>query len=209
MVAPETHGAILFSGDLPSVPHLLSTEGLESAASAEAEAWWESWTLGKAEGERLRAQIYPSTVGHLFPVLGEAGVRGLLTHQDAALGAVQTASALVTSEAVQSSLAKARRLHDDALFQEERGDAKGALLLAIQSVDALWEISPHQVAADLLERATSATGRNDLAVSYSEQELTRIRRLTSGAEEALDAGDYPRAIRRAYYACQLLGAGFR
>ena len=41
---------------------------------------------------------------------------------------------------------------------------------------------------------------------YPEENLTRARRLTRGARLALAEGDLSRAIRRAFYACQLLGA---
>jgi hypothetical protein len=73
-------------------------------------------------------------------------------------------------------------------------------------VDALWEVSPQQVAFELVRKAEGDYGRIRASDTYSEEELTRIRRLTTGAAEALEEGDYPLAIRRAYYACQLLGA---
>jgi hypothetical protein len=205
-VAPETHGAILFSSELSSVPQLLSEEGLESRASAQADAWWESWTLSKSEGERLRYRIYPSAVSVLLPALGAHGVEDLLTQQGETLEAVETAMSLISSQAIGDALDQARLLHDDALFEAERGDTEDALLLALRSADVLWGIRPQQVAMDLLDRASRALGRNGLVESYSEEELTRIRRLTNGARESLEDRDYPRAIRRAYYACQLLGA---
>ena len=204
-VATETHGAILFTGSLSSVPQLLSAEGLEGEGAAEVDAWWESWTLGRGDGERLRTQIYPSAVRHLYPVLGQTGVRELLAQQGETVGAGETAAGIVTSEAIQTALGKASRLHGEAMVESAQGDLEQALLLTLQSVDALWEVSPHQVVVDLLDRATEVLRRNEGRASYSEEELTRIQRLTSGAKEALDAGDYPRAIRRAYYACQLLG----
>jgi len=80
------------------------------------------------------------------------------------------------------------------------------LAFAFRAADALWQVSPRQVATELIERAEKFLGRNPAFGSYSQEELIRIRRLMYGASEALDAGDYPRAIRRAYYACQLLGA---
>ena len=86
------------------------------------------------------------------------------------------------------------------------GDAVRALELSMDAADALWEVSPRQVAADLIQRAEEALGRNPGPDAYSQEELTRVRRLMYGASEAVEEGDYPRAIRRAYYACQLLGA---
>jgi len=204
-VAPETHGAILYSGRLSSVPHLLSAEGLETEGAAEADAWWDSWTLGEGDGERARSEIYPSAVVHLYPALGDVGVRDLLGDHGEILAAVETAADIISSEAVRAALAKATGFYEEAVIESDGDRPEQALALALQSVDALWQMSPHQVALDLLDRATEGLRRIEADGSYSEEELTRIRRLANGAEEALDGGDYPRAIRRAYYACQLLG----
>ena len=204
-VAPETHGAILFSGRLSSVPHLLSAEGLETEGAVEANAWWESWTLGEGDGERLRSQIYPLAVSYLYPVLGDVGIRDLLVHHGEILAAVEAAAALISSEPVRGALAKAQGSYREAVVESDRGELEQALVLALRSVDALWQVSPHQVTLDLLDRAAEGLRRIEEDGSYSEEELTRIKRLANGAEEALGSGDYPRAIRRAYYACQLLG----
>jgi hypothetical protein len=205
-VASETHGAVLFAEDLPSVPHLLQHEGLVAQGSPEAEAWWESWRLGGEEGAQLRSLVYPSTVRLLYPAMGEGGVREFLRGNDERLHAAQATRSVLGSEAVQSALQRAVAIHGDAWAAFSRGEGEEALILALASVDALWEVTPQQVAVDLVERAEEALGRNDGSVPYSNQELTRIRRLLNGAREALGEGDYPLAIRRAYYACQLLGA---
>ena len=205
-VASEGHGAILYSGRLSSVPHLLSAEGLETEGAAEADAWWESWTLGEGDGERLRSQIYPSAASHLYPVLGDMGIRDLLVHHGEILAAVETAAALISSEPVRGALDKAQGFYREAKAESDQDQHQEALVLALRSVDALWQVSPHQVGLDLMDRAKEGLRRIGEDGSYSEEELTRIRRLMYGAKEALDEGDYPRAIRRAYYACQLLGA---
>ncbi len=204
-VAPETHGALLLSQALPSVPILLSEAGLAPEDSAEVEAWWESWKMVGGEGERVRSRIYPSAAQRLFPALGEAGLRVLLGRNQENLRAVEHAGLLGESEAIRSALAEARALHDRADGAIREGDPVAALALALQSVDALWAVSPPQVASSLLEEANRSLRRNTEVGAYSEEQLNRIRRLTRGAEEAMQAGDYPRAIRRAYYACQLLG----
>jgi hypothetical protein len=54
-----------------------------------------------------------------------------------------------------------------------------------------WHL--HNLAVSALER-----GRGELALVHAFASADAIRE---------EAGDYPRAIRRAYYACQLLGAG--
>lgn len=205
-VAPETHGAVLLSQELPSLPHLLSSQGLSDEGAAEVQAWWESWGLSETEGQRLRSRIYPLAAQRLLPVLGEEGLSGVLGQNEETLRAVESVGPLFfPADPVRDRVTRARGLHQEALEAHERGEGEEALEYALQSVDALWELSPGQVADELVERASEAYRRIQDSSSYSQQELIRIRRLTLGAREALDDGDYPRAIRRAYYACQLLG----
>jgi hypothetical protein len=72
---------------------------------------------------------------------------------------------------------------------------------------ALGTSDSEQLAVALADLAAEGLRRTEGSDAYTEQELSRIRRLTGGAREALEEGDYPRAIRRAYYACRLLGVG--
>jgi hypothetical protein len=205
-VASETHGAVLFAEQLPSVPHLLADHGMAVEGSAEADAWWESWRLGGDEGAHLRSLVYPSAIQRLYPVLGEAGVGEFLQGNDERLSAAGNAGSGLASDGIRLALDRSLGLHGEAWAALTTGRGEEALLLALRSVDALWEVTPERVALDLVERADEALRRNDRSVSYSHQQLTRIRRLMNGAREALGEGDYPLAIRRAYYACQLLGA---
>jgi len=205
-VAPETHGAVLFLEQLSSVPHLLDEKGLAGEGFAEAEAWRESWRLGGEEGARLRSLVYPAAVRRLYPVMGEVGVMEILTRQSERMEVVESLRPALASRAMGLAFQRAASLHEEAWVALGKGEGEKALSLALRTVDALWEVTPHQVAVDLVERADEALGRNRAPVPYSDQELTRIRRLLNGAKEALAREDYPLAIRRAYYACQLLGA---
>jgi hypothetical protein len=205
-VASETHGAVLLSQALPSMPVLLAETGIAGEGSADVDAWWESWRMESEEGERVRSRLYASTARRLLPALGEPGVRDLLARNRENLRAVESVGALFPSGAVHAALAEARSLHERSEAALQAGDGTVALTLALRSVDAQWAVSPEQVASSLLEQAQHSLRRNERSGTYSEEQLTRIRRLTSGAQEAMEAGDYPRAIRRAYYACQLLGA---
>jgi hypothetical protein len=204
-VAPETHGAVLLSDELPSVPALLSAQGLEEEGAAEAEAWRESWDLSEEEGTRLRARIYPSAARRLLPALGDAGVEDLLARNEENLRAVEAVAHLLLSEPVLEAFQRSQDLHAQARESMDRADGEMALGMALESVDALREVSPEHVGRGLVDEAELAFRRIRSTEAYSLEELTRIRRLTIGAREALEAGDYPRAIRRAYYACQLLG----
>ena len=204
-VASETHPALLLPENLSTVSSLLSDYGLDRDGVVESEAWWNSWSLQGGEGASLRSKVYPSAAQRLFPVMGLAGVQDLLARNASSLGAVRAVGMMVDLEPISASLDRAEDLHSAARNAVDRGDGEEALVLALETADALWEVSPHQVATDLILQATQALGRNQAATTYSQEELIRIRRLTHGASEALDEGDYPRAIRRAYYACQLLG----
>ena len=204
-VAPETHGAVFFADGLSTVPSLFSDHGLALEGAVEVEAWWDSWSLGEAEGARLRFLIYPLAVERLYPVMGVAGTQDVLGRNALSLAAVEAVESVVGLEAISHALDRARNLHSEARSALGRGEGESALTLALHAADALWEVGPQQVTMELIERATDALGRKLGLTSYSEEELIRIRRLMHGASEALDDGDYPRAIRRAYYACQLLG----
>ena len=206
-VAPETHGAVVFTDGLPNLSELAEVHDVSMEIQQELDLWWDSWNLAPAEGSDIRAALYTPVSHTLFPFLLDEGVAGLLAQNEKNLLAAQGAGVLPVADAVDAAMEKAWDFHQRAVFALARGSGEGALSLALQSADAVREVSPEQVARALLQKASTAMRRNLGVVTYSEEELTRIRRLTLGAEEALEAGDYPRAIRRAYYACQLLGAG--
>jgi len=205
-VAPETHGAILLGDGPATLPRLLSRYGLDHEGAAQAEAWWDSWAMEDQEGAVLRSRIYPLASGGLLPVLGAAGVEALLGENALTLAAAEAVASLMDSQDVSQALERARDLHREARAALREGRMEHALQRIMETSDALWKLSPAHVATELLDEARMAMGRNREDATYSEEELIRIRRLIHGASEALEAGDYPGAIRRAYYACQLLGA---
>jgi len=204
-VAPETPGAVALSGGLPSVPELVEAQGLQLEGQADVSAWWDSWRLPDSDGARVREGLYPSVSARLFPHLTRRGVAELLTRNDESLRSAKGVGVVLENAGIEFALDSALRLHSLAWSALEEGDGEGALGFALHSADALRAVSTQQVASELLSRAQESLRRNDESLTYSLEELTRIRRLTNGAREALTDGDYPRAIRRAYYACQLLG----
>jgi len=206
VVAPETGGALLVGDGLPAFPRLLAELGLEREAAAEVEAWWDSWETAPGEGSRIRDQVYPLATRVLYPELGLAGTQDLVGRNALNIRAVASLTSMISSGAISDALSRAEQANGEARRLLAEGEGEPALSLALRASDALWSVSPRQVATDLLSRASEALGRKQGVGAYSEEELTRIRRLMHGASEALDAGDYPGAIRRAYYACQLLGA---
>jgi len=206
-VAPETHGAILLSEGPATVPQLLSLYGLDHEGAAQAEAWWDSWSMEDQEGTLLRSKVYPLASASLLQVLGAVGVEDLLGQNYLTLTAVEGVASLIDSQAVSESLERARKLQAEATTALREGRVRRSLELVMEAADALWALSPNHVATELLAQAQAAVRRNRDYATYSEVELIRIRRLIHGASEALEGGDYPGAIRRAYYACQLLGVG--
>jgi hypothetical protein len=207
-VAPETHGAISLGG-LPTVPDLVMAQGLGSEGQADVEAWWDSWSLTLVDGAKARQAVYPSVAARLYPLLNHQGVTELLNQNQASLRTAKSLWVILANRQIESALEDAHRLHDLALSSLLDGEGERALGLALQSADALRAVSPEQVASGLVREAQESLRRNEASDSYSEEQLTRIRRLTNGARDALKGKDYPRAIRRAYYACLLLGVELR
>jgi hypothetical protein len=204
-VAPETHGAILFSEGLSTLPQLLLDHGLAAGSAAETEAWWDSWQMDEEEGARLRGLSYGSAIHRLYSVMGPEGLEDVLDRNSLSLISGRALGDLLGSESVSRALGRAEGFQQEARSALRQGDGERALLLALREADALWEVTPEHVASELIQRAEEALGRNPRDAPYSEEELVRIRRLMYGAAEALRQKDYPGAIRRAYYACQLLG----
>jgi len=206
-VAAETHGAVLLTEGLPTLSQLVTEHGLAAQVGWELDTWWQSWELSAEEGRSVRGSLYSPVASALFPYYLDEGVAELLDRNEQNLRAAQSVEILLAGDAVDAAMENAWKYHNQAVDALGQGDAEAALALALRSADAIREISPEQVARGLLQQAEEAFRRKGDSGPYTEEELTRIRRLTSGAEEALAIGDYPRAIRRAYYACQLLGAG--
>lgn len=204
-VAPETHGAIFFSDGLSTLPDLLLDHGLALEGAVEAEAWRDSWDLEEEEGLRLRTLSYGSAVQRLFPLMGTQGVEDVLVKNAVSLNSGRALGDLLNSESISLALDQAEGFQSRARSALGEGEGEQALLLALRTADALWEVTPEHVATELVRRAEQGMRRISEDAPYSQEELVRVRRLTYGASEALREGDYPGAIRRAYYACQLLG----
>jgi hypothetical protein len=206
LVAPETHGAVLFSDQLSTLPTLFSNYSLEGEGAPQVESWWESWEMEGPVGAELRSRIRPLAARRLLPVLGSGGVRDLVGRNGMTMATVSWIASFLESTAIETALASALESHGQASVALAGERWEEALTLALETTDALWRVTPPQVAKDLIREAKMALGRKQNLETYSQKELIRIRRLMYGATEALEAGDYPGAIRRAYYACQLLGA---
>lgn len=208
MVAAETHGALAVAEELPALPDLTAQTLPEGVSDAALEQWKRSWELGE-EGEALRMDAYVATVPRLAPALGVRGVGAVLAPVVATVAAGEAMEAAQLPGFVVDGTRRGRTLVDEADRALAAGDVGRALLLTLEAADVLRALGPQEVARDLVSRAEEALGRIDPARPYSRLELERSRHLVTSAEAALDRNDYLRAIRRAFYACQLLGVELR
>lgn len=206
-VSAGADGAALLGESLPTIPTLLLDYGLETEGVAEMEAWEASWADGEG-GVDLREVVHRSSVERLLPLMGRSGVEDVIARNALNIDAVEDLGPMIQSPAIRQALGGAGAFLDEARAALVEGREGEALLLALKASDTLWEVSPQQVAANLLRLAEDHLRRNGPPPSYTEEELTRVRRLMFGSSEARKNGDYPGAIRRAYYACQLLGVEF-
>ena len=200
LVTPETAPALEVEAVLPLLPDLAARTGTEAALSGPVMRWVGSWN-DPAGGQALRR----SAVAEAAPVLGEALGTGGATQALAPL--LQVAGSLGDLDGAPADLApvlddgraRVERVRS-ALADERPGEALREGLIA---ADRLREASPEQVARALLargERWLAQVGEQDEA----DPDHARGAVLLERARQALEAGDYPRAVQRAFYACQLL-----
>ncbi len=205
LVAAETHGALRAAEDLPTMGDLAHRTG-DAPGMAEAERiWTESWTDGADRGRQLRMDAYRKAGPVLTEALGPDGIRDLLVSVDGVLDAAVELDPTELPAFIVDGLIEGEVLAQEAEQSLEVGDLERATLLTLQASDRLRELAPAEVAETLVREAEEALGRNGADAPYTELDLERSRHLLISAGEAMDGGDYLRAIRRAYYACQLLG----
>ena len=205
LVAAETHGALAMATDLPDLPELSRRSQDPEALAGAADLWTRSWDDGD-EGARMRQEAYTRAVPSIAAALGPSGVRGVL---DPLLATIDAARAMDPSELpgfVTKGVERSAVLARDAETALDERDLGRALLLSLEAADGLRELGPEEVARELVFLAEEALAvGNGGAGSASSLDLERSRHLVKGAEEAMERNDFLRAIRRAFYACQLLG----
>lgn len=201
LVTPETAPALQVDAVLPLLPDLAARTGTEARLSDPIMRWVGSWNDPDGGEARRRG-----AVAEAAPVLGDALGTGGAAQALAPL--LQVARALEAFDDAPPELrpvladvrdrsARVRR----SLDADRPGDALHEGLVA---ADRLREASPEQVARALVargERWLAEAGEHDAAHADRERGTMLLER----ARQALEAGDYPRAVQRAFYACQLLG----
>ena len=191
--------------DLPSLPSLAAQAGVEERVAPLLESWLDSWEIGLQEGRAKRQRAYAAALDPLSGSLEAGAVEEALSEVESALRATWTMPFVEAAPMVRNVVSQAQRSLEEGRAALERNDVSEALLLTMQSADLLRETGPQVVATALVVEAEIALGRIQTDDPYPEENLIRARRLTRGARLALAEGDLPRAIRRAFYACQLLG----
>lgn len=205
LVTSETMGALALTVELPTVSMLTGLVGMSGELAEEVEQWDASWDLPLDQGEGIRARLRRTGAralrGRVTPELllqkytELTDVLDLVAElpQDAILP--QLADRLVDAQDAATRAALAAR--DDRVEE--------SLWWTLRAADELEALTPRRVAQWLTGAAERVLGRSDADDAYSRETLDRASRLVRGARESLTGESYPRAIRRAYYACQLLG----
>jgi hypothetical protein len=204
LMAQETRAALDLGHVLPS----LTDVWVESGGVLDERPvvrWEDSWELSTAEGRALRSLVYADAMPDLFSRLREGGLEKLLVEMDSTLARVDQLSAVGIPERVSRRLDSAREMLTTAWILAEEGEGVSSLAAALQASDYLLEVTPSQVAAQLLRSAEGGVRRISSQDSYSEEILGRAERLIDVARGAMQDGDYARAISGSYYACVLLG----
>jgi hypothetical protein len=218
IVAAEAEAALALALDLPTLPGLVA-RALEAGsgdplALAEARALWvEAEAAGDPEAaDALRGAAYDRAAPVLAAGLDPEELAAMFTRLERWSRAAERVIDGRAFPEVGVALAEGRSLLARARAAAASGDAVAALREALAAADRLATTTPGGVALRLirqvevrLDRLGDTHGEGE-AVTPAADELTyaRARRLLRGAREALGRGDHVLAIRRAYYARQLL-----
>jgi hypothetical protein len=227
LVTPETQAAIKLASSLPTLPEFVTkahTADVPAGSTlGEAEtrramlthaqnSWQLAEVLGNSEEARaLRIQAYDEAVPALAPILSDddvaAAQQRLLDWAVLAGSVVQAAAKRPDAlPGFADALRQGKTLIEHGVQDRLAGDRAAALERTLEAADVLAATTPRGVALSLTRAAESAlvVAQRTPPDRLSAEELQRAARLVRSAREALADGDYERAIRRAYYARQLL-----
>lgn len=207
LLAEETRAALLVEENLPSFPELVGEATAQGRLSDAMDLWLESWSETEPEGASLRELAYDDGASHLARTLGRDAVVTAHEQLGDALLAIADLSEETLPRAMDGRLGRAADLHASAarLLDEDREEE--ALADVLRGSDALRTVGPQGVAEMLIGRADRRL--DEVRETADEVDVARADRLLRGARIALEDEDWSRAVRRAYYACQVLGVSPR
>lgn len=206
VVAEETRGALALSMGVPALPDLVRDADAQDGLEAALDRWSSSWGRPEAEGRRLRRHAYDEALPAVAASLGPVRIGDELERLRRALDAVGDLPEATLPAGFRDRIRGASELEREGREALESGRAGEALRRVVAGGDLLREIGPRNVALYLVERADEALERvRHGRLVRSERDARRGSRMVLGAREALEENDFPLAIRRAYYACHLLG----
>lgn len=205
LLAGETHSALEVDVALPSLPELVGRAGAQGELSGAMDLWLSSWDAPPDEARELRNRAYERGADRVAELLGPDGVAAELDRLGEAVEATRELGDAGVPDDVRRRVADATALHHRAGDLLERGRTGEALEAVLRGADALRSVGPESVARTLIRRATERMATLEADGEVDEVDMVRAGRLLRGARYALEDRHWSRAIRRAYYACQIVG----
>ena len=215
LVAPEARAALEVGSTLPALPDLIRqhTVGAATGDLARAETLWReaAGAVDGAQAGELREAAYALAAPPLAEAMDSASLAGTQARLERWIGLAGGALRHAEFQDLAAALTEAGQELAAARVAGTRGERVEAVTLTLRAADRLSETTPRAVAARLSAQDEAAlAGLRAVAGPPSSEEarrrLERIDRLVRGAREALAGGRFELAIRRAYYARQLLMA---
>ena len=215
LVAPEAKAALEVGSSLPTLGELARRNSPEGAATgdlARAETLWREAAALPAgpQAEELRGQAYALAAAPLAAAMDSTALAGTQARLERWIELAGNVLRRAEFPDLAAALSDASSYLTSARALAARGQREAAVALTLRASDRLAETTPQAVAARLTaEDEVALASLRQLASQPSAAEdarrsFERADRLVRGAREALTAGRYEVAIRRAYYARQLL-----
>ena len=212
LVAEETRAALEFATQVQLLPDLLAKHEIEDRVAPAIGLWTESWDGEPEAGAVLRGRAYRIASRELADVVSPLELWDNLADLEQLIGSAQALGDGPLPADLQVAVDRSRALHERAEDALAAGSSREAIELAFESSDALRAVGAEAVATRLIRRVEEslevvAQRREEVPSTYDEADVERAERMTRGAREAREDGDYELAIRRAFYAWQILQEG--
>ena len=205
VLTAETQSSLRLGLDRSALPSLAALSGSAPAVAEASELWEGSWTLTIVEARAARERAYGLAAPELAAGLEPEELDAAANEVGLALAILEGLDAEAFAPSVVRRVEHAIEAYGRSRLALEEGATESAVRSLLVASDAVREVTPRRLASLLKVTAEAALGRISDDDSYPEETLRRIERLVRGADSAIRTQEYPTAIRRAYYACLLLG----